>query len=104
MTKALPLQGIRVANFGWVWAGPVVGQTLSFPGAEVYKVESRAPIDINRMLPPFAEGVRDPDRSLQNHAGWAGNGSVTLNLKQPEALELARQLVGRGHVVVVDFG
>jgi crotonobetainyl-CoA:carnitine CoA-transferase CaiB-like acyl-CoA transferase len=28
--RALPLQGIRVANFGWVWAGPVVGQTLGF--------------------------------------------------------------------------
>ena len=104
MAKALPLQGIRVANFGWVWAGPVVGQTLSFLGAEVYKIESRARIDINRTLPPFAEGVRDPDRSLQNHAGWAGNGSVTLNLKKPEARELARQLVAKCDVVVENFG
>src|SRR3990172_1616553 len=104
MAKALPLQGIRVANFGWVWAGPVVGQTLSFLGADVYKIESRARIDINRTLPPFAEGVRDPDRSLQNHAGWAGNGSVTLNLKKPEARELARQLVAKCDVVVENFG
>jgi benzylsuccinate CoA-transferase BbsF subunit len=28
MPKALPLAGVRVANFGWVWAGPVAGQTL----------------------------------------------------------------------------
>ena len=27
----LPLAGVRVANFGWVWAGPVVGQTLALP-------------------------------------------------------------------------
>lgn len=100
----LPLQGLRVANFGWVWAGPVVGQTLSFLGAEVYKVESRARIDINRNLPPFAEGVPGPDRSLQNHAGWAGNGSVTLNLKLDAAKELAKDLVAQCDVVVENFG
>jgi crotonobetainyl-CoA:carnitine CoA-transferase CaiB-like acyl-CoA transferase len=101
---ALPLQGIRVANFGWVWAGPVVGQTLGFLGAEVYKIESRARIDLTRMLPPFAGGVRDPDRSLSNHAGWAGNGSVTLNLKKTAAQELARALIAKCDVVVENFG
>jgi benzylsuccinate CoA-transferase BbsF subunit len=101
---ALPLKGIRVANFGWVWAGPVVGQTLGFLGAEVYKIESRARVDMTRGLPPFAGGVRDPDRSLSNHACWAGNGSITLNLKKPEARELARELVARSDVVVENFG
>jgi benzylsuccinate CoA-transferase BbsF subunit len=99
-----PLHGIRVANFGWVWAGPVVGQTLGFLGAEVYKIESRARIDLTRMLPPFGGGVRDPDRSLSNHAGWAGNGSITLNLKTPEARELARRLITTCDVVVENFG
>ncbi len=104
MAKGLPLKGIRVANFGWVWAGPVAGQTLAFLGAEVYKIESRARIDINRTLPPFAEGVRGPDRSLQNHAGWAGNGSVTLNLKKPDARDLALALVAKCDVVIENFG
>lgn len=102
--QALPLHGIRVANFGWVWAGPVTGQTLGFLGAEVYKIESRARVDLTRGLPPFAEGVRDPDRSLSNHACWAGNGSITLNLKTPEARELARQFVATCDVVVENFG
>ena len=78
-----------MANFGWGWLGPVAGQTLALLGAEVYKIESRARIDINRTLPPFGGGIRDPDRSLQNHAGWAGNGSITLNLKLPKARALA---------------
>jgi len=104
MAKALPLQGIRVANFGWVWAGPVIGQTLGFLGAEVYKIESRARIDLTRNLPPFGEGVRDPNRSLSNHACWAGNGSVSLNLKRPEARELARALIATCDVVVENFG
>jgi crotonobetainyl-CoA:carnitine CoA-transferase CaiB-like acyl-CoA transferase len=101
---ALPLEGVRVANFGWVWAGPVVGQTLSFLGAEVYKVESYARVDMTRNLPPFAEGVADPNRSLSNHACWAGNGSVSLNLKKPEAIELALALVAQSDVVIENFG
>lgn len=104
MANALPLDGIRVANFGWVWAGPVLGQTLSFLGAEVYKIESRARVDMTRGLPPFAEGIRDPDRSLSNHACWAGNGSITLNLKKAEARELARQLIAKCDAVVENFG
>jgi benzylsuccinate CoA-transferase BbsF subunit len=95
---------VRVANFGWGWLGPVAGQTLALLGAEVYKIESRARIDINRTLPPFGDGIRDPDRSLQNHAGWAGNGSITLNLKLPKARELARQLVAECDVALENFG
>ncbi|MFQ5697678.1 MAG: CaiB/BaiF CoA transferase family protein [Myxococcota bacterium] len=102
--RALPLEGIRVANFGWVWAGPVVGQTLSFLGAEVYKIESHARVDMTRNLPPFAESIASPDRSLSNHACWAGNGSVSLNLKTEEARELARELVARCDVVIENFG
>lgn len=102
-TAAPPMEGIRVANFGWVWAGPMVGQTLAFLGAEVFKIESRARIDMARTIPPFAENVRDHDRSLSHHAGWAGNGSVTLNLKSPEGIDLARQLVAECDVVVENF-
>ncbi|MFO1467737.1 MAG: CoA transferase [Steroidobacteraceae bacterium] len=104
MDKALPLKGIRVVNLGWVWAGPVAGQTLALLGAEVLKVESRQRIDMMRTLPPFAEGIPGPDRSLSNHAGWAGNGSVSLNLKEPEARSLARDLIAHSQVVLENFG
>jgi len=102
---ALPLAGLRVANFGWGWLGPVAGQTLSRLGAEVYKIESRVRIDINRTIPPFATGhERDPDCSLQNHAGWAGNGSITLDLKQAEGQALAREVVSACDIVLENFG
>jgi len=101
----LPLAGLRVANFGWGWLGPVAGQTLSRLGAEVYKIESRVRVDINRTIPPFATGhERDPDCSLQNHAGWAGNGSITLDLKKPEGQALAREVVAKCDVVLENFG
>ncbi len=93
-----------MANFGWVWAGPVTGQTLGFLGAEVYKIESYARVDMTRTLPPFAGGTRDPNRSLSNNACWAGNGSVSLNLKTDEAKRLALDLVARCDVVIENFG
>jgi benzylsuccinate CoA-transferase BbsF subunit len=99
-----PLEGIRVVNFGWVWAGPVAGQTLAFLGAEVLKVESYARVDMTRNLPPFAEGEPGPNRSLSNHACWAGNGSVSLNLKEPQALELVLELIAHSDVVIENFG
>ncbi len=103
--SALPLAGLRIANFGWGWLGPVAGQTLSRLGAEVYKIESRVRVDINRTIPPFATGREgDPDCSLQNHAGWAGNRSITLDLKKPEGQALAREVVGKCDVVLENFG
>jgi benzylsuccinate CoA-transferase BbsF subunit len=104
MANKRPLEGIRVVNFGWVWAGPVVGQTLGFLGAEVFKVESRARIDMTRNLPPFAEGEPGPNRSLSNHACWAGNGSISLNLKKPEAKKLVLELIAQSDVVIENFG
>jgi benzylsuccinate CoA-transferase BbsF subunit len=100
---ALPLRGVRVVNFGWVWAGPVVGQTLGFLGAEVLKIETRSRLDPMRRMPPFQGGTYNPDRSYSNHACWAGNGSVSLNLKEPEALDLARRLIARSDVVIENF-
>ena len=41
---------------------------------------------------------------MSNHACWAGNGSVTLNLKKPEALQLALDLVAKCDVVIENFG
>ncbi len=104
MTGATPLEGVRVANFGWVWAGPVVGQTLAFLGAEVYKIESQARVDMSRTIPPFGEGVPGPNRSLSQQACWAGNGSITLNLKKPEGIALALELIAECDVVAENFG
>jgi benzylsuccinate CoA-transferase BbsF subunit len=101
---ALPLAGVRVANFGWIWAGPMVGQVLGYLGADVVKVESRARIDIIRHVPPFEEGAPEPERSLTQHAMWAGNTSVSLDLGLPEGRRLAHELAACSGVALENFG
>lgn len=91
-----PLEGIRVVNFGWVWAGPVVGQTLSFLGAEVYKIESNARIDLTRSMDIGGTGAPP--------AFYAGQGSVTLNMKSEGGRELIKRLVAESDIVVNNFG
>ena len=100
---ALPLEGIRVAEFAWVWAGPYAGVLLSALGAEVIKVEGPKRLD----LPAAPSSGRAPRSATEDRsdAGMAFNTmnlnkqSLTLDLSQREGRELAlppRRRVRRG--------
>ena len=43
-----PLEGIRIADFTWVWAGPFATMQLAHLGAEVIRIESTQRLDIHR--------------------------------------------------------
>ena len=64
--RALPLAGLRVANFGWGLVGPTAGQLLAFLGAEI---RVSAPVYVNDTLRVHVELVSAretarPDRGL----------------------------------------
>ena len=56
MSKKLPLDGLKVADFSWFGAGPICAEHLATYGATVVRIESETKIDALRMVAPFAKG------------------------------------------------
>lgn len=98
-----PLAGIRVIDFGWVWAGGIPGQLLADLGAEVIKVESRKRLDYMRQGRPLRGTQPDPEQNPWFHALNRNKLSVTINLAHPKGVELTRRLVLAGDVVIENF-
>ncbi|MDE0807833.1 MAG: CoA transferase [Alphaproteobacteria bacterium] len=90
VATTLPLTGVKVLDFSWVIAGPTATRYLAAMGAEVIKIE--------------APGKGDPGRASELHTvlGQAKKG-VVLNLKKPEAVELARRLAAESDIVIENF-
>jgi benzylsuccinate CoA-transferase BbsF subunit len=98
-----PLTGIRVADFTWVWAGPFCTLQLAHLGAEVIRTESMRRVCLLRMLPPWLEGQPGINRSGYFNQYNQGKRSVSLDLTQPEAIEIAKKLVAVSDVAVENF-
>ena len=88
----LPLEGIRVADFTQVVQGPYSTMMLAVMGAEVIKIEtaSRHPGDTR-----IAAGF------VRNNISKK---SITLDLKDPRGVEVAKELVKVSDLVVENFG
>lgn len=98
------LSGIRVVEIGFAAAGPLVGKYLANHGAEVIKLESRRAPDVFRSTyPPFKDNVPGPDRAGMFAFYNDGKRAVTLDLKHPRGIELARALIAKSDVVIESF-
>ena len=93
------LDGILIADFSRVLAGPLCTMTLGDLGADVVKVERPDGGDDTREWgPPWH------DEGATYYLGLNRNKrSVTLDLKDPGDLALARRLAARADVVVESF-
>jgi len=100
----LPLEGVRVADFSWVWAGPFSTMQLAHLGAEVIRVESRARQDATRRLPLGPRDVKPSPNTSGYFNQWSqGKKSLSLNLSKPEALAIAKKLIQSCDVVLDNF-
>lgn len=102
-TSAGALAGYRVLDFGWVLAGAIPGMALADMGAEVIKVETRQRLDYMRMGRPIVGDQPDPEQNPMFHNVNRGKLSVTLNIGESEAVELAKRLVEKCDVVIENF-
>jgi crotonobetainyl-CoA:carnitine CoA-transferase CaiB-like acyl-CoA transferase len=86
----LPLQGIKVIDFGAFVAGPFSSTILSDLGADVIKVEAIG---------------GDPNRSIfRSHTSVnRGKRAISVDLKKPEGLKIARELCLAAEVITNNF-
>ncbi|WP_369726517.1 CaiB/BaiF CoA transferase family protein [Bradyrhizobium sp. LLZ17] len=100
-----PLEGIRVIDFTMGWAGPLCTRTLADLGAEVIKIEAIQYPDWLRGIdrpPGYVDCQvyeRMPCFSIMNR----NKRGVTLDLKRPEGLALAKRLAVGADVVVDNY-
>jgi crotonobetainyl-CoA:carnitine CoA-transferase CaiB-like acyl-CoA transferase len=94
-----PLSGVRIADFTIHAAGPFCTQLLSQLGAQCIKIESKTRLDAFRK--PHAVYGRMSAATFDQVS--VNKLSVRLNLKQPEAVELARRLVKLSDVTAESF-
>jgi crotonobetainyl-CoA:carnitine CoA-transferase CaiB-like acyl-CoA transferase len=95
------LEGLRIAEFGSYAAGPHIGKMLANFGATVVHVESRAHPDGFRLqYPPYKDGKPGIDGSGCFAYFNDSKLGVTLDLKNPRGVELARRLAESCDVVI----
>ncbi|AOB33630.1 carnitine dehydratase [Bordetella sp. H567] len=90
-----PLSGITVVEICNVAAGPFCGMLLADMGADVVKIEHPEGGDTLRSWPPISQGYSENFASLNRNKR-----SVTLNLKDPADVELARDLIAGADVLL----
>ena len=96
-----PFAGVKILDFTRVLAGPYASYQLALLGADVIKVESREGDDMRY-------GNRADDWEKRGLAApWvAVNGnkrSITMDLKQPRAIEVIKRMVAKVDVVIENF-
>jgi len=91
------LDDIRILDFSHVYFGPYTTMVLGDMGADVIKIEPPWG-EMARMYAPLYGGMSSVFLYLdRNKKG------VTLNLKEPKALEIAMALAEKSDVIVENF-
>ncbi len=93
--SALPLAGIRVLELCQNLSGPFAGEILASLGAQVLKVERPEGDDARAWGPPFVG-----DTAAAFHAVNHGKHSVTLDLKEPQAMHWLKSQLADADVLL----
>ena len=102
--ERMALEGVKIVDFSWAFAGPFIAAYLGDYGAEVVKVESQSRLDITRVTAPYKDGITGINRSgcflVVNNSKYG----MTLNLKHDRAREIIEKLISWADAVVENFG
>jgi crotonobetainyl-CoA:carnitine CoA-transferase CaiB-like acyl-CoA transferase len=103
-----PLSGLRCLELCWVWSGPMVAQILADLGAEVIKVEAPNRFDLYRTrgLEPLRGKMHEKTRiesSIYFHSLNRNKLGLSLDLKNPAALDAMKDLIGTSDLLIENF-
>lgn len=93
-----PLASLKILDFSTLLPGPFASLMLADMGAHVLRIESPTRMDLLRVLPPHDQGVSASHAYLNRNKR-----SLALDLKQPEALEVIRQLLHDHDILLEQF-
>ncbi|MBI4333613.1 MAG: CoA transferase [Chloroflexi bacterium] len=105
-TGRLPFEGLRVVEFTGHVAGPMVGKAFADFGAQVISVENEEQARAGSSSRHPGAGAKDLTSLNQgNHFNKFNTNklSVTLDMKKPGAMNIARRLIARADVVISNF-
>ncbi|MGN6182552.1 MAG: CaiB/BaiF CoA transferase family protein [Thermoanaerobaculia bacterium] len=98
-TISLPLDGLLVADFSRVLAGPLCTQLLADEGARVIKIEDPSRGDETRRWgPPFLGDTSTYFLSVNRNKE-----SLALDLRDEDDRAIARELIARADIVIDNF-
>jgi crotonobetainyl-CoA:carnitine CoA-transferase CaiB-like acyl-CoA transferase len=100
---AQPLAGLKVLDLFWVVAGPGATRMLADYGATVIHVESRNRLDMLRAVPPYIDGLPDPERTPGFHSTHANKLNLSLDLSSAEGRAVLEDLIRWADVVGESF-
>lgn len=101
--RALPLEGVKVADFSWIGVGPITAKALADHGATVVHVEHDRPADRLRLVGPFAGGVPGVNRCQFFGSFNTSKLSLQLDLKHPVGNDIAKRLLAWCDVALDSF-
>ena len=114
--KPFSLKGIRILDFTWFLASAGGTRFLSAFGAESIKVELKSHPDTRlAAMAPIGgraaresataplKGVTDPDMGGQFNNKNPGKRGISLNVRHPKGLEIAKRLVAMSDIVAEGF-
>ncbi len=95
-----PLNKLKVLDFTTLLPGPYATMGLADMGADVLRIVSGSRPDLAAFAPPFIPGM---DISFSTACLGRGKRCMTLNLKDPRAIEIVRRLLGQYDILVEQF-
>jgi crotonobetainyl-CoA:carnitine CoA-transferase CaiB-like acyl-CoA transferase len=95
-------EGLKVADFSWIAAGPLISKDLANLGATVLRVETETRIDTLRFIPPW---VGDPGTTTGHVAANMNQSKlgIAIDFTKPEGLAVAHRMVEWADVVIENF-